>query len=278
MAKIRNISRLLGGLPRRGARSLSSAISELQPGKELTSAQAEEAFDVHSKTRLPLRMALELQLGIGRTAASNSVAMRTAQNLQSSYNIKTRNGRIRITPSFSVKTAVTERNLKRLNKYSLPEFTSIAFRVMPAESEKNRFSSTKLAWPTTSDHNSVQIFEIGFGILGKKPVVIITNAQAKKEYYSMPWELKKTFADAYDEVLMIVQKASGGLPVLIPSNQTVNDMLQSHFGHTISNKVLDEFYDKFSEKRGRRKTRLKIKNPVDGKSFTAEFWVKKSAK
>lgn len=264
----------LDSLSRQDRRKVLSALKSIPNQSNLLPSGLHEAVEVHHRTGIPLRLALEASMGEGQRVRRNPLVTATVKNIKKSFVLKSKDGKIRIQPSLKVRTTV--QTGKRNTAYGLHHFTALAFRVLPSESELKRFDEvglTKLRTPGPLAY--LQIFEVGFARIGKHPVIVVTNAQAHKDYYSLPWKLRKMFKGAYESVLEEIQRASGGLPILVPSNKTVKEMIASLFQHAVPDHVLDEFYDRFAEKRGRRKATLTIENPADGKKLTAEFWVKK---
>ncbi len=261
-------------LPTKDRRKVISAIKSIPQYQSLVPSNVHEALEHHHRTGIPLRLALEAKIEFGYRVTRNPMVMTTMEKLKSSFRFESKEGTLQIRPSLAVRTTV--KGDPEGGIYGLHHFTALAFRVLPPESEMKRFNEAGLKRIKTAGSLSyLQLFEVGFAQIGKQPVIVVTNAQAHSDYYSLPWKLRKMFKGAYENVLEEVQRASGGIPVLIPSNKTVKEMIASALHHTVPDHVLDEFYDRFSEKRGRRKVTLTIKNPADKKDFTAEFWIKK---
>ncbi|VVB75117.1 Uncharacterised protein [uncultured archaeon] len=276
-------------LPPRDRIALGNAITRLGVERTLDAAQAHKALEFHEKTGVPLKLAIEAQLVPANNALRNPVAMHTAKNLHSSFRMTTKGGKVNVSTSFATRTSAAARARSRID--GLHQFTAISFRVIPSSSEFKKFNSPNLAWIKEADprrrvdlsnldfvkdpgpQSFMLIVEVGFAKIGRKPVLLLTNAQFSKVYYTLSPSQKKIFKGAYSQLLEKAQSASGNLPLLIPSNKTVKEMLQKVFDHSPSDKVLDEFYDGFSEKRGRKRTSLKIRNPVNGKKLEGEFWV-----
>ncbi|HIH09220.1 MAG TPA: hypothetical protein HA254_00965 [Candidatus Diapherotrites archaeon] len=262
-------------MPKDQGWKLGSAIRRMGVEDKLTPSAALNAWDIHKSAGVPLRMAIESQLQPAtRNPLSSEVIRETAKNLHSSFQLVTKGGRARVSVSLQGRT-ITDQKKGSYKVNGLHHFTALAFRVMPASSEIKRFDPKLHNWLRNADAlNSMFIVEVGFAKIGKKPVLVVTNAQATRQFYSLAPSQKKMFKESYPAILKGVQKASGNLPLLIPTNKAVQEMLQALFGHSVSDKVLDEFYDGFSAKRGRRRASLEIKNALDGRKFKAEFWVK----
>jgi hypothetical protein len=256
-------------LPESDRRKVIAAINGLPDFKGLVPSAVHEALEHHVRTGIPLRLALEAKVGFGSEAVRNPLVVEMLERLRPSFRLHSLGGAVQVRPSLAIRTQATNKG------YGLNNFTSVAFRVFPFQTEMKSFQKAGVHhWNLQGPLAYLQLFEFGFARVGKRPVVIVTNAQADREYYSLPWKLKKMFKGSYEAVLEEVQRASDGLPVLIPSNKTVREMLAKALKHTAPAHVLDEFYDRFSEKRGRHKAVITLKNPVDGKSVTAEFWIK----
>ncbi len=257
-------------------RRLVEAVLRSQGGKkyQYTAEHVHKAILLHREKKIPLSIAFELILGIGKFPEGNRIAQGFLTNLRERFEVSNKHGKVIVTPSFFNKTGRQVKiGPKDLTHPGLNQFTWMSFRIAPPGAEIQRFKKYLPLLEKGNQYNHGLIVEIGLTHVGKKPVVVVTNAQAIKHYYSLPWKLKRVFKGSYEKTLEIISQASGGLPLLIPSNKTVTEYIRGVFPqHKIPKGVLNEFYDRFCEKRGRRKATLKLKNALGEENVEAEFW------
>jgi len=239
------------------------------PNQELVT----KALLLSKKERIPLLPALEI-CTCPRAHEGILKVKRAAEflrNLKSAFEIETRNGgRFTVTPALFTRTGSS----RDPNFHGVNDLTWMAFRIMPCEEEKHLYEGKFDIMTKKDPYRSAIVVEVGLGEIGSRPVIVVTNAQATRDYYSLPWALKKKFKGSYDQVLEIIRQASGKAPLLIPTNATVKEYLAKGLnGHKVGDSVLNEFYDRFCEKRKRRRAVLTVRNALSKKRVTAEFWV-----
>ncbi len=234
-----------------------------------TEGKLDDAILLHREKRILLPLAFEIEgFGVARDILRYKGVLRFVQRLKEVYEIKTKHAAFTVSPSFLTRTSAST---KYPTYFGLNNFSQLSFRVLPAASEVGLYKDRLGPMTKRDPYRSAIIVEMGIALVGGRPVVVITNAQATRDYYSLPWALKKRFDGVYEKTLNIIREASG-VPVLVPTNATVNGYLQGALGHRVSDGVLNEFYDRFCEKRGKKKVKVEIKHPSTGRKITLEFW------
>ncbi|MFH1391851.1 MAG: hypothetical protein ABIH20_06070 [Candidatus Diapherotrites archaeon] len=245
-----------------------------------TLPQIHAALLLHRERKIPVTLALEIGKDfVSRSPFENRRAIKFITNLSESTEAKTKYGKVNIAPSFSLRTGRThKRDPAKRKQYGLDNFAWMSFRISPSAEHAEKFRPHLPVLSSKTPYRYGIIVEVGLAEVGGRPMVVVVNAQALKAYYSLPWNLKKIFKGSYDIALDQISAAAGNVPVLIPSNKTVRGYIQEIFGHDVSESVLNEFYDRFCEKRKYKKATFSIKNALGGGRITGEFWVPPKSK
>jgi len=241
-------------------------------------SELNEARSISETRKIPLSLAMEMVKDRQNVPLSTPRFNAFMQKLKSEYTVQTRHGWIWVRPSLWTISG----QYKRVDRSKiegmegrglLNRFAAITFRISPLAEELGEYRGYLRS---TRKHNLISSpigIELGFVEVNGRPAIVVTCAQAKEEYYRLPWKLKKRFKGAYEKTLEIIRQAGGNVPVLIPSNATVLETLKANLGHTAPKSALDEFYDGYCRNRNRQTRELKITNQISGREMSGEFWL-----
>ena len=109
----------------------------------------------------------------------------------------------------------------------------------------------------------------------------VLNGKARIGFWQLPNALKNRYRRWYEKTLEAIQETSyraAGIKIfIIASNDLVNESLMDAWGHTAPEGLLNEFYDRFAEKRGYVRKRALLTHPVNGANINGDVWVKNVA-